>query len=208
MNIDRLTWDIKTIRKTYIMKKIKSVMLILCCFILLTGFTPNSNNLIPDDFDSKNVVVLNSERKNIRFVKTGEAYSDTTDDLLFVPIDKPIDSNGSLYEVTPNGIISKIALFIGDQVVGYVSGRVIEYVVGSPFGQLIIAQAASVALAVWPYALAVGVGAVAYHLIINVVNNSPELKYLTNSAGCVWNAPTMGGRWICPMRNISLNHYE
>lgn len=44
--------------------------------------------------------------------------------------------------------------------------------------------------------------------IMNVVNNSPELKYLTNSAGCVWNGPTMGGRWICPMRNISLNHYE
>lgn len=185
------------------MKKIKSILLLLLCFALLTGFSPvqkvedygegaeiSVNENVPES------VIINGEIRNIRFVTREEAKMDTSNDLLFVPIDAPYDENSTL--ISPNSLKDKIAVFIGDQIVGYVSGKVIEYVVGTPFGQAVIAKAVSIALAVWPYALAIGAGVVAYYLIMNYTKNLPEYRYVKNGLGCIWHGPRVGGSWICP----------
>lgn len=212
-------------KRNRILKFLSSFLIILVVGLIVTSSTMTVNaetnndsssyelfaGTIDDEFPE--TVTINGEEKNVRVVTLEEYNSDTSGDFLILINDGShgevslldyneanlsINSFGLASSIQPFGWLDRIAIYLADKVVGYVVEKGIEYLVTSGVGKAVFTKAATAFLAVWPYALAIAAGVAIAYMVYKAATYS--VSKVTNSSGCVWSGPRVGGVWMCPMR--------
>lgn len=196
-------------------KQLKNIVV----YMLVVLTTISLSTHISADFDNSDItdlptqdrtkfpdtIFIDGVEKKVRTVNLEEYNNDTSGDFLILINNGEADGNNLLsreYNLD-NSLVNrsgsrKFAIWLADKVVGYAIEKGLEYLVSSGVGQAVFAKVGAAALAAWPVVAAVAVGVAV--VVVVAVGVNYVVNRTTNSAGCVWSGPRVGGHWLCPMR--------
>lgn len=203
------------------MKRIKSFLLLLAYFMLLTGFSP-----LPNETEINNVTVsgeleehgfpkyvsVNGKKQDVRVVTWDEYYNDKSDDLLII-----LDYETTYEEVSSSKLqtsisqptnnhdteilfLGEVLVFVGKTIVGRIIGDAFVYSVQSGIAKTVALKAFAAISTIIPYAALAVIGVAYAYTVYETIKGIVTVTSLQNRDGCVWNGPRIGGRWICPFR--------
>ena len=186
--------------------KFKYVFLLAAAFLLAVNtVTPvQAMQVSQEDVFPETVVVDGVERK-VREVTWEEYGLDNSGDFLVV-VNKepqiPVLSNLAP-KVVQYGVIEKVAVWVADQLAGYILTKGFEYLVGSVITKTAALNAYQAIIAAFTanWLLISLVVIVTVVVLVNTVNTVYAPDRVINNNQCVWNGRNQyQGTWLCPMR--------
>ncbi len=152
--------------------------------------------------DIPNTITINNVERDVRIVSYEEYERDMSGDFLITLNYGNGSDILSLEELTSSTkSIKKVALWIGNQVAGYIVEKGLDYLVNSGIALNVVKGAVQFLATInWTWVTLIAIAAVTVYTIYKVATKNYSLQGIVNASNCVWSGPRVGGVWLCQAR--------